>query len=269
MGIVIWASIKCELIPSVHKYVFIPGESIQDLIDICYKVERIRLGDEVMLGNGAQFAAILAAQRSDVAVLKKALPAWTVVIGLAGSALFPEERVRVQELDLDRLVQQCGLTLVQALPKIPQGDIARAFEGCSRDPYFKFQEKGACQDVFFLTTLDKAPQFVSNVFSIAERMQYPTSDIGVYIQPQHHGVSQHVEFNFPFDPGDENEAARVKQVYEKVSEALLGQGAYFSRPYGSWASMVYSRDVNATRVLRTVKHIVDPRNVLNPGKLCF
>jgi FAD/FMN-containing dehydrogenase len=33
--------------------------------------------------------------------------------------------------------------------------------------------------------------------------------------------------------------------------------------------MVYSRDATATRVLRTVKGILDPKNVLNPGKLCF
>jgi len=269
MGIVIWASIKCELIPSAHKYVFIPGESLQELIDFSYKVERIRLGDEVMLGNRAQLATMLAAQRSDVSALKNALPAWTVVIGLAGSALFPEERVRVQELELDRVAQRCGLKQLEAPANVPPGDIARAFEGCSRDPYFKFQEKGGCQDVFFLTTLDKTPQFVSTVFSIAEGLHYPASDIGIYIQPQHQGVSQHVEFNFPFDPAAENEAARVKQVYEKVSDALMGRGAYFSRPYGSWAGMVYSRDRDATRVLQTVKHIVDPRNVLNPGKLCF
>lgn len=65
------------------------------------------------------------------------------------------------------------------------------------------------------------------------------------------------------------EAAKVKEVYAKASEALIVQGAYFSRPYGAWADMVYSRDATATRVLRTVKHIVDPKNVMNPGKLCF
>jgi FAD/FMN-containing dehydrogenase len=269
MGIVIWASIKCELVPSVHKYVFIPGERIEDLIDFCYKVERIRLGDEVLLVNAAQLATILSSQHDGVPGLKETFPAWAVVIGLAGTALFPEERVRVQELDLKRLVQQCGLTLLNGVPNVTSREVASAFERCSGEPYFKFQEKGACQDIFFLTTLDKTPQFVSTVFSIAERLRYPTSDIGVYIQPQHHGVSQHLEFNIPFDPADSKEAIKVKQVYDEASAALIAQGAYFSRPYGSWAAMVYSRDVSATRVLRTVKHIVDPNNVLNPGKLCF
>jgi FAD/FMN-containing dehydrogenase len=269
MGIVIWASIRCELVPSVHKYVFIPAERIEDLIEFCYQVERIRLGDEVLLVNAAQLATILGSQPHSVAGSREAFPAWAVVIGLAGAALFPEERVRVQELDLRRLIQQCGLTLLNGLPNVTPAEIASAFWRCSGEPYFKFRAKGACQDIFFLTTLDKAPQFVSTVFSIAERLKYPASDIGVYVQPQHHGVSQHVEFNFPYDPCDDKVARKVKQIYDEASAALIAQGAYFSRPYGLWAGMVYSRDVSATRVLRTVKHIVDPKNVLNPGKLCF
>jgi len=269
MGIVIWASIKCELIARAHKYVFVPGETIEDLIEFCYKVERIRLGDEVLVVNASQLATMLARIPGDMQVLKEDLPAWTVVIGLAGAALFPEERVAVQELDLKRLVQQCGLTLLAGLRSVAPADIANAFESCSGEPYFKFKHKGACQDIFFLTTLDKAPQFIATVFSIAERLKYATSDIGVYIQPQHQGVSQHIEFNLPFDPANNREATKVQRMVAEASETLMSQGAYFSRPYGSWADMVYRRDAAATRIIRTVKQIVDPKNVLNPGKLCF
>ena len=109
MGIVIWASVKCELMPSVHRYVFVPGRKLEDLVDFCYKLERIRLGDEVMVVNAAQLSMMLGDRER-----KAHLPPWIVVIGLAGAALFPEERVKVQELDLGRVVQQCGLTLSPA-----------------------------------------------------------------------------------------------------------------------------------------------------------
>ena len=264
MGIVIWASIKCELIPGAHKFVFIPGEKLEDLVDFCYKVNRIRLGDEVMVVNAAQLAMMLGLDHS-----ASRLPAWTVIIGLAGAALFPEERVQVQELDLKRLVQQCGLTILEGLPGIPAANISSVIEKCSGEPYFKFAAKGACQDVFFLTTLDKVSQFIATVYGIAGRLLYNAREISVYIQPQHHGVAQHVEFSLPYDPTDPLEAPKVKRIFEEVSSALCKQGAYFSRPYGSWADLVYRRDADATRVLRTVKHIVDPRNILNPGKLCF
>ncbi len=269
MGIVIWASVKCELIPSVRKYVFVPGEKLEDLIDFCYKLERFRLGDEIFLLNGAQLATMLGPQPGDIQVLKQDLPNWVVVIGLAGAAYYPQERVEVQEKEVRKLASEFGVKILSAMPGITNAEVVNTVAGCSGEPYWKLRLKGGCQDVFFLTTLDKAPQFVKTVFSVAEAAKYPTSDIGVYIQPQHHGVSQHVEFNLPFDPADAKETAKVKEIYTKASELLIAQGAYFSRPYGAWAGMVYSRDATATRVLRTVKEIVDPKNVLNPGKLCF
>ena len=269
MGIVIWASVKCELLPATHRYVFVPGEKLEDLVDFCYKVERIRIGDEVMCVNAAQLATMMGKDAAEVARLKDELPAWTVVIGLAGAGYFPAERVQVQELDLKRVVQQCGVTLRSGLSSIGTAGLAHAFEGCSGETYYKLKCGGSCQDIFFLTTLDKAPHFIDAVFSIAERHRYATSDIGVYVQPQHQGVSQHVEFNFPYDARDSREAEKVARIYAEASEALVAQGAYFSRPYGKWAEMVYSRDENATRILRTVKQILDPKNVLNPGKLCF
>ena len=39
--------------------VFVPGEKLEDLVDFCYKLERLRLGDEVFLLNGAQLATML------------------------------------------------------------------------------------------------------------------------------------------------------------------------------------------------------------------
>jgi FAD/FMN-containing dehydrogenase len=50
---------------------------------------------------------------------------------------------------------------------------------------------------------------------------------------------------------------------------MLRQGAFFSRPYGIWANMAYNRDAQTTEVLRKLKDIFDPHNVMNPGKLCF
>ena len=269
MGIVVWASVRCELIPQASKCFFVPGERLEDLIDFCLRAERLRLGDELLVLNNTQLALIFGRGHGDVEVLKRALPQWVVIINLAGAAFYPEERVAVQEKELKSLAQGHGRGLQSGLPGIPDAGVTSLFEDCSGEPYWKLRHKGGCQELFFLTTLDKAPQFIATVHAAAEKCKYPASDIGMYIQPQHHGVSQHVEFDFPYDPADEKETAAVKKLFESASEALVAQGAYFSRPYGLWADLVYSRDATARRVLSTVKQIVDPRNVLNPGKLCF
>jgi FAD/FMN-containing dehydrogenase len=61
----------------------------------------------------------------------------------------------------------------------------------------------------------------------------------------------------------------MKELYTRASEDLLNQGAYYSRPYGIWAPMAFNRDAQTTVVLKKIKGIFDPNNVLNPGKLCF
>lgn len=267
MGIVVWASIKCELLPTVRKCVAVTAPRLEGLVDFCYRLERLRLGDEVVVLNRCQLEAALGKRKAGAA--PNGIPPWAVLIGLTGSALYPQEKVDVQAHELQSVAREFGLELKDAVAGATNAEIAACLGSLSPAPHWKFAYKGCCQDIFFLTTLDKAPQFVETVESVAGRHGYPASEIGVYIQPQHHGVSQHVEFSLPFDPENAREVETVKAVYAAASEALIAQGAYFSRPYGLWADMVYSRDVTARRVLRTVKQIVDPKQVLNPGKLCF
>ena len=49
----------------------------------------------------------------------------------------------------------------------------------------------------------------------------------------------------------------------------MAEGAYFSRPYGEWARPVYNRDAQPRTRFARSRGILDPNNILNPGKLCF
>ncbi len=61
----------------------------------------------------------------------------------------------------------------------------------------------------------------------------------------------------------------MKDLSDDLAANLMAAGAYFSRPYGSWAQPVYNRDAASRDALRKVKAIFDPAGILNPGKLCF
>ena len=139
----------------------------------------------------------------------------------------------------------------------------------SGEPYWKLRYKGGSQEIFFLTTLDKTPGYLTTMYSTADEHQYPIPDIGVYIQPVHQGVGCHCEFILPFDLENRAEMLRVRELFRDASHRLLRQGAFFSRPYGIWANMVYNADARTMLVTRKVKEIFDPNNVMNPGKLCF
>ena len=61
----------------------------------------------------------------------------------------------------------------------------------------------------------------------------------------------------------------MRELCDDLAANLIAAGAYFCRPYGSWAQPVYNRDAAARDALRKVKAIFDPAGVMNPGKLCF
>jgi FAD/FMN-containing dehydrogenase len=269
MGIAVWASVKCELLPEVHKVFFIATEKLEALIEFSQRLQRLRLGDEVLLLNNSQLANILGKGIDHIITLRGALPHWVLIMGVAGRALFPKEKAAVQEKDISDLAQYFGLKLLSAIPGATNREVLDMLINPSGEPYWKLKYKGGCQDIFFLTTLDKTPQFIKTMYSVAETLKYQASEIGIYIQPQHQGVEHHCEFSLPFNPEDSKEVTRVKELYCKASEELIGQGAYFSRPYGMWANMVYNRDAQGTIALRKIKQIFDPKNVMNPGKLCF
>ena len=269
MGIVTWASVKCEILPKVHRFFFIPADDLKALIECAYRLLRVRLGDEFFVLNSANLAAVLGRDADGVQALKNRLPPWVTIMGIAGRDLFPEEKVEFQEKDSRDIVQQLALELLPAVSGITGGQVMSAVLGLSRETYWKLVYKGACQDIFFMTTLNKIPEFVNSVFAAATAIQYPVSDIGIYLQPQHQGTACHCEFNLPYNSGDKIETDRVRGLFKTASEALIRQGAYFSRPYGMWADMVYNRDAANREAIKTIKGIFDPNNILNPGKLCF
>jgi FAD/FMN-containing dehydrogenase len=264
MGIVVWASVKCELLATSVSSFVISAPRLDDLVPFLYQLNRARLGDEVLVLSGVFLARLLAATGERCCDP----PAWTVFIGLGGRRHFAEERVRVQTADLEALATQHGLSLASAVGGVDAGRLAAVVAGCCETPW-KLAAKGASADVFFLTTLDKAQGYIDTAQRLGESIGLDAGALGVYLQPQHQGVSWHVELSLPFDVDDAAEASRARELHDRVAERLIAAGAYFSRPYGAWARPVYDRDAASTDALRKVKAIFDPRGVMNPGKLCF
>jgi len=268
-GIVTWVSVKCEVLPELHKLFFVPARRLDDLIDFTYRVLRFRFGDELLILNSFNLASILGVGAKDIKARAMKLPPWVVLVGIAGRSILPRERVEFQEKDITDIARQFGLKLVPEIPGAGSDEVLKTILHPSREPYWKLDYKGGCQDIFFMTTLNRTPVFVSKMRSVAKACQYPVSEIGVYIQPVHQGASCHCEFTLPFDRNSPKETTRIREFFTRASEEMLEQGAFFSRPYGIWANLAYSRDAQTAMVLKKIKGIFDPNNVMNPGKLCF
>jgi FAD/FMN-containing dehydrogenase len=269
MGIVTWTALRCEKLPQVQKLFLVPSQRLDELLGFAYSLLRFRFGDEFLFLNSSNLAYILGEGSDKIRALRDELPPWLLILSVCGRDMFPEEKVEFLEKDITDIAQQFGLQLRLSVPGVSNGQVLEAILSPSKEPYWKLSYKGGCQDIFFLTTLDRTSEFVRTMYSVAEAQEYSTADIGIYIQPVQQGASCHCEFSLPFDPSNQIEVTKMRELLTKSSEQLLKQGVFFSRPYGIWADMAYNRDAQTTMVLKKVKGIFDPNNVMNAGKLCF
>ena len=117
--------------------------------------------------------------------------------------------------------------------------------------------------------MDRAQTYVDIAHGHAAGSGLSINDMGVYMQPLERGRACQVSISLPCDLNDENDVAGIRDLYVQISEDLDSAGAFFSRPYGAWADMVYRQTTAYTAALKEVKNIFDPNNILNPGKLCY
>jgi FAD/FMN-containing dehydrogenase len=265
IGIVTWASLKCRYQSKFSRILMVPSKDLEPLIDMSYQLTRIRLGDHCFILNGLNLACLLAGTANEIETLKKSFPEWVLVISFEGYGELPEDKAAYQEADFKEIAQFCHLEPVTILPGTSEKALMNMLSSPSADPYWKLRYKGACHDIFFLTTLDKAPGFISAVSGL----KYLCGNTGVYLQPIVQGTGCHCEFNLFTDPAKWNEVELARWMVTEGSHDMAKQGGFFSRPYGSWADFAYSGSAEAVLMQRKVKKIFDPNGILNPAKLCL
>jgi FAD/FMN-containing dehydrogenase len=267
MGIVTWASVKCELLPSVKKMYLAPAKKSTDLEDFVYKAIWARIGDKLYVMNKAYLASLMGETSEEVTELKKVMPNWVAAVGISADILLPELKMSAQEFDIMDYAKQTGVNL---LPKVPGAVGDAVLEKSitpSGDASFKQTAKGSFQDIFFITTLDKTSKFIEAMYTLAIEAGYPTEDIGIYIQPQHMGTSVHLEFSLPYNCENLKEAKLVKELYTVASKEMSKLGGYYARPYDIWSTIQLNKDAQSYVMLKKMKDIFDPNNIMNTGKL--
>ncbi len=267
MGIVTWASLKCELLSTINKMYLAPAKKSTDLEDFVYKVIWARFSDKLYIMNRAYLVSLIGETSERIAELKAELPNWVAAVGISGDILLPELKVSAQEQDIADFAKLAGLQFLSAIPGTTGEEVLSKSINPSGENYWKQTYKGAFQDIFFITTLDKTSKFIEAMYELAIEAGYPTEDIGVYIQPQHMGTSVHLEFSLPYNPENSKEVKKVKDLYNKASREMSKLGAFYARPYDIWASIQLNKDAQSYEILKKMKNIFDPNNIMNTGKL--
>lgn len=273
MGIVSWLNLKTEYRPKHQKAYFAAFNELEDAAEPIYKLQRRHVGNECFVLSKFMLASLLCEKYpKDFDKLMDELPPYTLVLVIAGAPRRPLERIEYEEEALMEVaadlkfeaaktvggIAGLGATMLDMLRNLP-----------SKEPYWKTLYKNSTQDIFFITTMDRAQNYVDIAQAFAVSAGLNLNEIGVYMQPLERGRACHLSFSLPCDLTSEKDRERIGNLHAGLSQALLNEGAYFTRPYGPWADMVYRNAASYTATLKELKKIFDPNNILNPGKLCF
>jgi len=265
MGIVTWASARCEILPKVEQPFLVGTDDLDKIIEMAHWLQRLRMVNECFILNNCDLAGILGKNGS----VKDSFPPWVLFFNIAGYDYFPEDRVNDQTKDMQDIAQRVGVETQNVLGGVSAFELLELVRNPCEEPYWKLRQKGACQDLFFITIYDKLPVLMNIFNEMAVKAGYSVSDMGIYLQPIVQGTNCHCEFNLFYDPDNQKEANLVRELIRSSIKILTANGAFFSRPYGENALEILNADAATVIALKKVKSILDPDNIMNPGKLCF
>ncbi len=263
MGLVTWATLKAEIAPKLSRIYFVEADSLAPLTELARELLFKRIPDDCLILNNVSLAAAFTDGGDEEGRIAAAASPWTLVCRVCGYERYPEERLEIY----GGYLRDCCSEMGHELKVAPAGGRAFAEKidsmlgDCDNREIFWKLRRGGVGEILFLAPPGKTAELVETGVSALEK--HPAGDLGIIVQPQVQGRAFRVEFEL-FHKGEGVEGLAVK-----AEKALLDKGAFFDRPYGSLPSLVYPEDSRETELIRKLKGIFDPENILNPGKLCF
>jgi FAD/FMN-containing dehydrogenase len=270
IGVVTWASVKCEIAPSAQQILVAQSKQIDGLIGFVYAILRRRLPDDLFILNPMSLSCALKKTSKQIEVLRKTLPPWILILSFSGHGDMAKEELTYRVADARDISIEHGIKLQETVGKVTTKSISSLIGVPSEEPYWKLRFSGGCQEVFAITTLDLTPKLWSDFASACAEANYPIEHVSAYIQPTSQGTNAHFECDIFYNPGSKEDVQRAKTLYLNGSEALAKSGAYFSRPYGQYSSAVFQRcSAETISAMQKVKKIFDPNGIMNPGRFQF
>jgi hypothetical protein len=267
MGILTWITLRTELKPTVQKTLLAGSEHLEALLPFVYAVQRGLLGEQTFLLDRTA-AAMLMANDEPAAFesIRSSLPAYLCLQNIAGFERLPREHLAYHLHDIGSFAQQFNLHLVEQVGCVAATDLlAKATQPCGEIDW-RDGLHGNSLSIFFLSTLDRMPALSKIFMDIGKESGIPQSEIGTYIQPIHQNHACQMEFILPFNPLSEAEFGCMKRFERQAVVRLMEAGAFFSRPYGSAAELVWAQNPGNYRLVKVVKGIFDPKRILQRGK---
>ena len=283
LGIMTKMGININPFIEERKLYFLTFHELSEALEPLKRIQRKEIGMECFLLNRFNLAALLSEEwkvpesfpidpnpSESFEHFKKTIPPWVLAVCINGAPRYPEEKIAYEEDALKEVCYDLHVELKESLPQV--SGLNRILLNEILYPWGilkKFNYRGSVHPLTFKSSLSCVADMEAVIKKVCDSGGYDTSSIGAYLLPLERGRAVHCEFDLHCHLNDKKETLKVKNLWLKASETLINQGAYFDRPYGPWANMVYQRSGHYTTKLREIKREFDPQGILNPGKLCF
>ncbi len=265
MGFATWGTMKSELMPKMTELYFVENDNVAELCALSAELLKFRVPEECFIISAAALAAAFCDSAAEAETVMPKLAPWTLICRIAGFERYPEERIEIYRGYLENYCTDAGLSTVSKLPVVGLAERIDTMLGdCDRRSENWKLRRGCVKELDFLSPVSKAAELT--LMLDAELDEFAVQDKAIIVFPQVQGRAFRVECSLFHTKVERHNAENA--IY-KAAERLANAGAYFDRPYGKLAELVYGADTESTETLRSLKKIFDPDGILNPGKLCF
>lgn len=267
MGIVAEMSVKLKHDPPLQKILLKSIDNYEDLLELFMEIKRIEIGKECLAISGLNLAAILAENIEDMLDLNEKLPPWTLVLKLTG---WENEEIQVQEEELEELNIKFNTGAYPVIAEVENiQDIFKNEFNLPNKLLNHRKYKTNCTIIPFYANLDIISDIVDSVIAIARDMGYPEEDLFGYMMPIEQARIIYSEFTLYYDDSELELKNMSTNLYLRISEEILNLGGIIDRPDGILANLIYSKIPQYHDYLGMLKNMLDPNNILNPGKLAL
>ncbi|KPJ58446.1 MAG: hypothetical protein AMJ42_03260 [Deltaproteobacteria bacterium DG_8] len=267
LGVVTKAAITVKTLYKTAKVFFVSFDNLTTMAEAVRRFLRLEVTEEVFVANAHYLSLFLAKKWPDeFKQLKEKCAPWTLVMVARGE----EEEVELKALDLEDVVSSLNLKIENDLPDLTDAgerilsEISYPMGSLNQNRY-----KGGWNPIFCYTTMGNLSSFYKLITTAAKKYKYPSGDIGFLMLPLNHGATFYFEPSFYRDLKDGEESQSVEKLFLEVSSRLIHEGAFFDRPYPLWAKKVYAHASYYHSKVKEIKKVIDPNNIMNPGKLAF
>lgn len=267
LGIAVKAAVTLTNRFPQRKYLFVSLNGLSRLGECAQRLLHQEANDECFVVNRLYLACLLATGRKEIEDLKQSIPLWTMVIGLSGN---DEAELAYKELDVKDVLASYGLAVSDNLPGVADAAVRLTREiDHPRGMLGQRQYRGGCSYIACMASKTQLNGFYDITLRAAVQAAGGAAELGFMIMPLNFGGSYYFEPALYYDPSDPKDAAIKREQFMSVSRSLIHAGGYFPRPYPLWAEQVYFRMGSYHRKIKMIKKMLDPNNIMNPGKLAL